>query len=326
MSVSTASIGKPPTTSARRSAAVPSPSPSTSALVALAGEAGSIPANHGSGSLLPGSRGVVSVHGSDARGALAIKAIVRSAVIGCTAGHGLSRPSPSADRVSSELLRPRTMTSPDTAPMLLSLADPAARGCVLLVDDDEELLELLAEGLGGTYDVLTAPNPREARAQLAEHEVAVVVSDQHMPGETGIEFLKSIRHQHLDCQRILLTGYSERRLVLSAVNDGAVDAYLVKDGSLAELERHVRKAHAEWERRQRAEGARDEAQALRVALRSEGALTRRVERLVGRSTHAVIVLIAAVVLFTAFGAVGLAILYVLKVALGVDLFSDFHLT
>ena len=86
----------------------------------------------------------------------------------------------------------------------------SARCVVLLVDDEAHILSALRRVLRREpYEVLTAGSPQEALALLAERAVDVVVSDQKMPGASGVAFLREVAARHPGAKRILLTGWPE---------------------------------------------------------------------------------------------------------------------
>ena len=84
------------------------------------------------------------------------------------------------------------------------------RPVVLLVDDEAHILSALQRVLRREpYEVLTATSTREALALLAARAIAVVVSDQKMPGASGIEFLREVAARFPATKRVLLTGWPE---------------------------------------------------------------------------------------------------------------------
>ena len=86
----------------------------------------------------------------------------------------------------------------------------APRPVVLLVDDEAHILSALQRSLRREpYELLTATTPAEALALLAQRAVAVVVSDQKMPGASGVEFLREVAARFPATQRVLLTGWPE---------------------------------------------------------------------------------------------------------------------
>ena len=67
-----------------------------------------------------------------------------------------------------------------------------------------------------------------SRLALQDRRVALVVSDQRMPGMTGIEMLEEVRSQSPDSKLLLLTAYADTDVAIKAINDIGLDYYLVK--------------------------------------------------------------------------------------------------
>jgi signal transduction histidine kinase len=109
------------------------------------------------------------------------------------------------------------------------------RPCVLVVDDEPEITASVAELLGRDYRVLTAQSAEEALALLRINAVAVILTDQRMPGGTGAELLAFSLVIAPDASRILFTGYSDISAVIEAVNEGQVYHYLAKPWRPEEL-------------------------------------------------------------------------------------------
>ncbi|KXV80072.1 hypothetical protein AD953_00190, partial [Acetobacter malorum] len=88
------------------------------------------------------------------------------------------------------------------------LPEPDKRSVVLIVDDEPEILVALTDLLEDTYEVLPASSGERGLALLKERsDVAVIVSDQRMPGMTGDVFLARARLLS-SAGAILLTGYA----------------------------------------------------------------------------------------------------------------------
>ncbi len=123
------------------------------------------------------------------------------------------------------------------------LAGDAGRPRVLIVDDEQESLNLLQRTLRGLYHTCLARDGQEGLRCLASKPAAVVISDQRMPGMTGVEFLAEASQRFPYTQRILLTGYTEVEGLIDAINTGQVFGYLAKpwhpDDLLATLRRAV---------------------------------------------------------------------------------------
>lgn len=108
------------------------------------------------------------------------------------------------------------------------LPEPDKRPVVLVVDDEPEILVALTDLLEETYDVLSAPSGERGLALLQDHaDVAVIVSDQRMPGMTGDVFLARAR-QISSAGAILLTGYADIAAVEAALNQGQISFFAYK--------------------------------------------------------------------------------------------------
>ena len=118
---------------------------------------------------------------------------------------------------------------------------------ILLVDDQEELLDITRLFLekGGDISVDTAISAQEALAMLSLKKYDAIVSDYEMPCMDGIEFLKTIKHAHMEKPFIIFTGRSREEIVIEALNSGA-DFYLQKGSDpkvqFAELKNMVQQA------------------------------------------------------------------------------------
>jgi signal transduction histidine kinase len=99
---------------------------------------------------------------------------------------------------------------------------------ILVVDDEKRAVELLARTLRGEGQVETAGTGDEAWARLQAVDFELVISDQRMPGMTGVELLGRVAARDETVGRILLTGYTDLEATVDAINRGRVHAYLHK--------------------------------------------------------------------------------------------------
>jgi putative two-component system response regulator len=100
---------------------------------------------------------------------------------------------------------------------------------VLLVDDEVNILNALARlFLDRDVRVLRAGNGEEALGIVRKEPVAVVVSDNLMPGMRGVELLSRVRDLSPDTVRVLLTGYADLPTAIEAINRGEVFRFHVK--------------------------------------------------------------------------------------------------
>jgi EAL domain-containing protein (putative c-di-GMP-specific phosphodiesterase class I)/FixJ family two-component response regulator len=114
---------------------------------------------------------------------------------------------------------------------------------LLLVDDEANILAALKRLLRRDgYNILAANSGQEGLDLLAQHEVGVIVSDQRMPGMTGVEFLRTAKGTHPNTVRIVLSGYTELQSVTDAVNEGAIYKFLTKPWDDQLLREHIAEA------------------------------------------------------------------------------------
>jgi DNA-binding NtrC family response regulator len=100
---------------------------------------------------------------------------------------------------------------------------------ILVVDDDDDVRKALSRLLGTAgYTVLGAGTGEEGLQTLATHPVQLVISDQNMPGMSGIEFLKSVRERHPHVLRMMLTADQNPDTVIRSINEGEVYRFIRK--------------------------------------------------------------------------------------------------
>ncbi len=114
---------------------------------------------------------------------------------------------------------------------------------ILIVDDEEAILETMTFTFMDLYEVLTTADPTKAISILEENQpVSVVITDQRMPGMTGVELLKQIYEKFPDTVRIILTGFADSDATIEAINDGHIYGYINKPWEPKELKAIVRRA------------------------------------------------------------------------------------
>jgi len=113
---------------------------------------------------------------------------------------------------------------------------------VLYVDDEINNLNSFKAAFRRDFEIFTASSAKEGRKVLDSQEIGVIITDQRMPGVTGIEFLESILPVYPDTIRILLTGFSDINAVMDAINRGQVYKYLVKPWQNDELKMYIENA------------------------------------------------------------------------------------
>jgi len=113
---------------------------------------------------------------------------------------------------------------------------------VLVVDDEPDLLRAFRLSYEDDFAILTAESGARGLELLAEHDVAVIVADQRMPGMTGTEFLARSMAVRPDAIRIVLTGYTDIEAIIEAVNTSRIYRYVTKPWEHEELRLAIRRA------------------------------------------------------------------------------------
>jgi response regulator RpfG family c-di-GMP phosphodiesterase len=99
---------------------------------------------------------------------------------------------------------------------------------VLYIDDEPHNLTAFKAAFRRDYNIYLAESAEEGKSVLDKHNIHVILSDQRMPGVTGIEFFQSILNTYPEPIRILITGYTDVNAVIDAINLGQVYKYLTK--------------------------------------------------------------------------------------------------
>lgn len=99
---------------------------------------------------------------------------------------------------------------------------------ILVVDDEPANIRMLERILREHYDVVCAQSGEDGLEALNVHDIALIISDQRMPGMTGVEFLKRSAEVRPHCVRIILTGYTDAGDLVDALNSGVVYKYVTK--------------------------------------------------------------------------------------------------
>jgi thioredoxin reductase (NADPH) len=117
------------------------------------------------------------------------------------------------------------------------MSESERRPAIVAVDDEPAVLAAVARdlrrGFGERYRILRAASGPEALDMLRElrtrgDRVALLIADQRMPGMAGTEYLVQARELVPDAKRVLLTAYADTEAAIAAINDVALDYYLLK--------------------------------------------------------------------------------------------------
>jgi two-component system response regulator HupR/HoxA len=144
---------------------------------------------------------------------------------------------------------------------------------VLVVDDEQRSLETLRRTLEDHFTIFTAGSAEEGTAVMENEFVHIVVSDQRMPGTSGVAFLRGVRARWPDTVRMILSGHTDAQDIIASINDAGIWHYMLKPWHPDQLLLTLRNAAELWRLQQ-------ENQRLSLELRSSSEnLSLRVARL-----------------------------------------------
>ena len=114
---------------------------------------------------------------------------------------------------------------------------------ILLVDDSLYALKALKRTLVPEgYTIFTADSAQNALKVLGAEPIDLVITDEHMPGTSGTDLLKTVRTLYPDVIRIMLTGLTDIEVARNAINQGEIYRFFNKPWDDFELIAAVRQA------------------------------------------------------------------------------------
>jgi len=112
---------------------------------------------------------------------------------------------------------------------------------ILIVDDEVEITEILADLLSEDYDCLRAASAEDALVRLTEGEFQLVISDITMPGMSGLDMIPHVKELSPDTVVVMISGMQTVESAIGALRLGAFD-YLMKPFDLRQVEAVVKRA------------------------------------------------------------------------------------
>ncbi len=99
---------------------------------------------------------------------------------------------------------------------------------LLVVDDERRALETLRRTLEDHFTVFTAASAEDGLAVMEAEDVQIILSDQRMPGTSGVDFLRNVRNRWPNTVRLMLSGHTEAEDIIAGVNQAGIWQYLLK--------------------------------------------------------------------------------------------------
>jgi response regulator RpfG family c-di-GMP phosphodiesterase len=112
---------------------------------------------------------------------------------------------------------------------------------ILYVDDEESNLIIFKDTFRRDFEVIIASSAEIALQLLEKSMVEVVITDQRMPGMTGVELLKEIntRYSDLPPHRLIVSGYAENEDIQLAFNEFKLSKFISKPWDYEELKQII---------------------------------------------------------------------------------------
>ncbi len=109
---------------------------------------------------------------------------------------------------------------------------------ILYIDDEVKSLKYFEQTFSDKFRILTADNAADGFKLFQEHipKVAILITDQQMPGEKGTQLLERARAHYPHTLRILATAYADLQSAIDAVNTGAIYKFITKPWDIPQLE------------------------------------------------------------------------------------------
>jgi len=140
---------------------------------------------------------------------------------------------------------------------------------VLYVDDERENLSLFELQFAPRFAIRTAANGNEALAVLAREDIGVLLTDERMPGMTGIDLLSRVVERWPDTVRVIVSAYGDAQRLLLAINRGHAHEYMLKPWTKDELASCLTRSLAMAARRRMLAASAEIAAALERDVRVE---------------------------------------------------------
>ncbi len=131
---------------------------------------------------------------------------------------------------------------------------------ILVIDDDPKVSWILSEGLGESYDVLSAKDGLEGIQMVSKAHPNLVLLDIKMPGMEGLEVLDKIKSMERPTEVIMLSGHGETKNVVESIKRGASE-FINKPFDVKEVELHIQSVLEKNRLRQELDHLRQELKA-----------------------------------------------------------------
>ncbi len=206
-------------------------------------------------------------------------------------------------------------------------------GSILIIDDDPGIISIFNTLFAAEYSLLTAPTAEEGYILLQDNKVSVLVCNEHLSGEQGLQFMARIADEFKHVQPVLMSEGIDEDLLYFAINDVGVLKYLKKPLSEEEVMKAVSSAHQHYLKSIEIDTITTDYNRIREEVKSIPYIAQRIRQATSIIlTNIWTTALAAsgtitlmLFIFLILGITVLIVLYVLKSFLGINIFAELHL-
>ncbi len=115
---------------------------------------------------------------------------------------------------------------------------------ILFVDDDHQEIKYFQKTFASSFDIMTEQSAEDAIITLDAHsnDVAIIVTDQRMPGKAGVDLLQYAHIHYPNIIRILTTAYCDTESAIAAINQAQIFRYIAKPWDIITLDASLSQA------------------------------------------------------------------------------------
>ncbi len=114
---------------------------------------------------------------------------------------------------------------------------------ILYVDDEPMALKYFEKTFGGEFRIVTAENANEGMRIIEQSgdDIGILLTDQRMPGEKGVQLLERARQLRPRIVRMIITAYADLGVTVDAVNLGNIFRYISKPLQVDDMRNTLRR-------------------------------------------------------------------------------------
>jgi response regulator RpfG family c-di-GMP phosphodiesterase len=203
---------------------------------------------------------------------------------------------------------------------------------ILVIDDDPAIISVFRKMLELEYTILTAPNAEQGYPLLQNNDVGVLICNEDLSGEHGLEFMARITDEFKYLQTVLMSEGVSEDLLSFAINDVGVLKYLKKPLVEDEVKKAVISSYSHYLKAVEIDTITHDYLNILQEIKSLPYIIRRIQQatpiLISHLWTTVLTASGTITMvFTIFFILGitvLIVLYILKSFLGIDVFVEKH--